>query len=222
MQLKKLLLVDDDEDLREALSEQLVMTEDFDVFEASDGASAMERVKDSLFDLVKSESDGIDVLFANAGLGSVVPLGEITEEHFDGIFDVNVKGTLFTVQKALPLMKKGGSIIMTGSTTGSMGTPAFSVYSASKAAIRNFARVWAQDLRGTGIRINVLSPGATETDALLDITGKEGADAMSQMMPLERLGKTSELAAVAAFLASDDSSFMTGSEVFADGGQAQI
>ena len=94
---------------------------------------------DSLFDLVKSESDGIDVLFANAGLGSVVPLGEITEEHFDGIFDVNVKGTLFTVQKALPLMKKGGSIIMTGSTTGSMGTPAFSVYSASKAATAPFA-----------------------------------------------------------------------------------
>lgn len=123
---------------------------------------------DRLFEAVKAEKGSIDVLFANAGLGNLAPLGAITPEAFDQVFDVNVKGTLFTVQKALPLLKSGSSIILTGSTTGVMGTPAFSVYSASKAAIRNFARSWAQDLRGTGIRINVLVPGPTETEALID------------------------------------------------------
>jgi len=123
---------------------------------------------DRLFEAVKAEKGSIDVLFANAGLGNLAPLGAITPEAFDQVFDVNVKGTLFTVQKALPLLKSGSSIILTGSTTGVMGTPAFSVYSASKAAIRNFARSWAQDLRGTGIRINVLVPGPTATEALID------------------------------------------------------
>src|SRR6202045_482164 len=119
-----------------------------------------------LFATVQAEKGQVDVLFANAGIGAMSPLGAISEEQFDRVFDVNVKGTLFTVQKALPLMRSGGSIILTGSTTGSMGTPAFSVYSATKAAIRNFARSWALDLKGTGIRVNVLSPGATTTPGL--------------------------------------------------------
>lgn len=182
---------------------------------------------DHLFDTVKSAKGRIDVLFANAGLGALAPLGTISEESFDHVFDVNVKGTLFTVQKALPLMKAGGSIILTGSTTGSTGTFAFSVYSASKAAIRNFARSWALDLQGTGIRVNVLSPGVTETPGLmngLEATGmKDGlvAQLISQTA-LGRMGDPNETAAAALFLASDDSSFMTGSEVFVDGGQAQI
>jgi NAD(P)-dependent dehydrogenase (short-subunit alcohol dehydrogenase family) len=182
---------------------------------------------DRLFDTVKAEKGSIDVLFANAGLGNLAPLGAITPDAFDQVFDVNVKGTLFTVQKALPLLKAGSSIILTGSTTGVMGTPAFSVYSASKAAIRNFARSWAQDLRGTGIRINVLVPGPTETDALIDGFAQTGMGdqiiaGLIQGTPIGRLGNPSEVGAVAAFLASDDSSFMTGSEIFVDGGHAQI
>src|ERR1700737_1013659 len=129
---------------------------------------------DRLFATVQAEKGHVDVLFANAGIGGLNPLGSISEEQFDKIFDVNVKGTLFTVQKALPLMRAGGSIILTGSTTGSMGTPAFSVYSATKAAIRNFARSWALDLKGTGIRVNVLSPGATTTPGLLNGLAKTG------------------------------------------------
>jgi NAD(P)-dependent dehydrogenase (short-subunit alcohol dehydrogenase family) len=182
---------------------------------------------DRLFTQVRDERGAIDVLFANAGIGTLAPLGAITTEQIDSVFDVNVKGTLFTVQKALPLLKKGSSIILTGSTTGSRGTPAFSVYSASKAAIRNFARSWALDLRGTGIRVNVLSPGPTETPGLLRglaRTGKQEAmlAGLREQTALGRLGDPAEMAAVALFLASDDSSFMTGSEVFADGGLAQI
>ena len=169
----------------------------------------------------------VDILFANAGIGNMSPLGAISEEQFDKVFDVNVKGTLFTVQKALPLMRSGGSIILTGSTTGSMGTPAFSVYSATKAAIRNFARSWALDLKGTGIRVNVLSPGATTTPGLLNGLAKTGMQeallaGFASQAPLERVGNPDETAAVALFLASDDSSFMTGSEVFVDGGLAQV
>src|SRR3984893_13673149 len=129
---------------------------------------------DRLFATVQAEKGHVDVLFANAGIGNMSPLGAISEEQFDKVFDVNVKGTLFTVQKALPLIRTGGSIILTGSTTGSMGTPAFSVYSATKAAIRNFARSWALDLKGTGIRVNVLSPGATTTPGLLNGLAKTG------------------------------------------------
>lgn len=177
---------------------------------------------DRLYERVRSEQGRLDILFANAGLGDVAPLGEIPPEQFDRTFGVNVKGTLFTVQKALPLLKTGSSIILTGSTTGVMGTPAFSIYSASKAAVRNFARSWAQDLRGTGIRVNILVPGGTETETVMrDI----GADVMTQIgaaSPLGRLGHPSETAAVAAFLASDDSSYMTGGEIFVDGGLAQI
>lgn len=179
-----------------------------------------------LFETVRAKSGRIDILFANAGLGNLAPLGAIDEASFDVTFDVNVKGTLFTVQKALPLMQAGGSIILTGSTTGSTGTPAFSVYSATKAAIRNFARSWALDLKGTGIRVNVLSPGATETPGLKGLAnvGEEDAllEGFASQIPLGRIGHPEETAAVALFLASDESSFMTGSEVFADGGAAQV
>ena len=182
---------------------------------------------DRMFATIREHSGRLDILFANAGLGELVPLGQITEAHFDKTFDVNVRGTLFTVQKALPLMRAGGSIILTGSTTGSMGTPAFSVYSATKAAIRNFARSWALDLKGTGIRVNVLSPGATRTPGLLEGLAKTGMQEIllagfASQAPLERVGNADETAAVASFLASDDSSFMTGSEVFVDGGLAQV
>ena len=182
---------------------------------------------DRLFDTVRSAKGRIDVLLANAGLGVLEPLGQISEESFDKTFDVNVKGTLFTVQKALPLMGAGGSIILTGSTTDAKGTAAFSVYSASKAAIRNFARSWAVDLKGTGIRVNVLSPGPTETPGLMNALASTGMkDAMSAGLAAQtvmgRMGDPDEIAAVALFLASDDSSFMTGSEVYVDGGLAQI
>ncbi len=177
---------------------------------------------DRLYQTVKAERGGLDILFANAGTGAVAPLGEITPEQFDETFDVNVKGLLFTVQKALPLMGAGSSIILTGSTTGVMGTPQFSVYSASKAAVRNLARSWALDLRGAGIRVNVLSPGPTRTELALDVMGEEAMTALGATTPLGRMGDPSETGAVAAFLASPDSSFMTGGEVFVDGGLAQV
>lgn len=181
---------------------------------------------DRLFSVVREKSGRVDVLFANAGLGKIEPLGAIDEASFDLTFGVNVKGTLFTVQKALPLMTAGGSIILTGSTTGSTGTPAFSVYSATKAAVRNFARSWALDLKGTGIRVNVLSPGSTDTPGLRGLATPGEEDALVEGfvadIPLGRVGRPEEIAAVALFLASDDSSFMTGSEVFVDGGSAQV
>lgn len=177
---------------------------------------------DRLYATVKAERGSVDVLFANAGTGLFAPLGEITPEHYDQIFDVNVKGLVFTVQKALPLMRRGSSIILTGSSTGVMGTPQFSIYSATKAAIRNLARSWALDLRGTGIRVNVLSPGPTKTELALEIVGEEAFDALGSTTPIGRVGDPSETGAVAAFLASSDSSYMTGGEVFVDGGLAQV
>ena len=183
---------------------------------------------DRVFEQVKASKGRVDVLFANAGIGDLQPLGSITEDSFDRVFGVNVKGTLFTVQKALPLMKAGGSIILTGSTAGSMATPAFSVYSATKSAIRNLARGWALDLKGTGIRVNVLSPGATATPGLLEGIASQagGRDALLPgliaLTPLGRIAEPEEIAAAALFLASDDSSYMTGSELFVDGGAAQV
>ncbi len=177
---------------------------------------------DRLYETVKAERGGLDILFANAGTGSFAPLGQITAEHYDQIFDVNVKGLIFSVQKALPLMKEGGSIILTGSSAGSTGTPAFSVYSATKAAVRNLARTWALDLRGTGVRVNVLSPGPTKTELAVGALGEEGLRAIGESTALGRMGDPEESAAAAAFLASSDSSFMTGGEVFVDGGLAQV
>ncbi|MEQ7870648.1 SDR family oxidoreductase [Chromohalobacter salexigens] len=177
---------------------------------------------DRVFETIQKEKGHLDVLVANAGVGQFASLGQITEEHYDYIFDINVKGTLFTVQKALPLMKNGGSIILTGSTVGSMGTPAMSIYSASKAAVRNLVRSWAHDLRGTGIRVNVMSPGPTKTDKLMELLPSDVLSEMNRTVPLERLGDPKETAGAVAFLASDDSSFMTGSEVFVDGGYAQV
>ena len=158
----------------------------------------------------------------NAGAGTIAPLAVATEAHFDQTFDVNVKGVFFTVQKALPLLKNGGSIILTGSSAGATGAPGMSAYSASKAAVRNLARTWAEDLKGTGIRVNVLSPGATATELAKEALGEEGLKAYGAMTALQRMGDPAELGAAAAFLASDDSSFMTASEVAVDGGLAQL
>jgi NAD(P)-dependent dehydrogenase (short-subunit alcohol dehydrogenase family) len=177
---------------------------------------------DRLYSAVKAERGTLDIVFANAGAGNQLPLGKITAEHVDEIFDTNVKGLIFTVQKALPLMGHGGSIILTGSSAGTTGAPAFSVYSASKAAVRNLARTWAQDLKGTGIRVNVLSPGPTATELAKAALGEEGMKVFASMNPLERMADPAEIAAAAVFLASQDSSFMTASEVAVDGGLAQI
>lgn len=177
---------------------------------------------DRLYEVVKAERGRLDILFANAGTGALAPLGEITPEQYDETFDVNVKGLVFTVQKALPLMSAGSSIILTGSSAGAMGTAQLSVYSATKAAIRNMARSWALDLRGTGIRVNVLSPGPIKTELSMAAVGEDALDAFAATSPLGRTGDVTETAAVAAFLASSDSSFMTGGEVFVDGGLAQV
>jgi NAD(P)-dependent dehydrogenase (short-subunit alcohol dehydrogenase family) len=177
---------------------------------------------DRLYATVKAERGTLDIVFANAGAGSQLPLGEITTEHIDEIFDTNVKGSIFTIQKALPLMGQGGSIILTGSSAGTTGAPALSAYSASKAAVRNLARSWAEDLNGTGIRVNVLSPGPTATELAKEALGEEGMKHFASMNPLRRMADPAEIAAAAAFLASADSSFMTASEVAVDGGLAQI
>lgn len=177
---------------------------------------------DRLYRTVKEERGKLDIVFANAGTGLFAPLGEITPEHYDTIFDVNVKGLIFTVQKALPLLSEGASIILTGSTTGVMGTPQFSIYSATKAAVRNLARSWALDLRGTGIRVNVLSPGPIRTELAIDIVGEDALTGLGATTPVGRIGNPMETGAAAAFLASSDSSFMTGGEIFVDGGLAQV
>ncbi|MFT0174036.1 SDR family NAD(P)-dependent oxidoreductase [Paraburkholderia mimosarum] len=182
---------------------------------------------DRLFATVSEHSRTIDVLFANAGGGEFATLGEITEEHFDRIFSTNVRGTLFTVQKALPLLKDGASVILTGSIGATRGMPAFSVYSASKAAIRSFARGWILDLAPRKIRVNVLAPGATSTPGWHDLAPTEDAHKgmisfVESTTPLGRLADPSETASAALFLASDDSSFVNGTELFVDGGSAQI
>ena len=177
---------------------------------------------DRLYAAVQAAHGTLDIVFANAGTGSPLPLGEITAEHIDEIFDTNVKGLIFTVQKALPLMRAGSSIILTGSSAGTTGAPAFSAYSASKAAVRNLAKTWSEDLKGSGIRVNVLSPGPTATELAKAALGEEGMKVFASMNPLQRMAAPAEIGAVAAFLASQDSSFMTASEVAVDGGLAQI
>jgi NAD(P)-dependent dehydrogenase (short-subunit alcohol dehydrogenase family) len=186
------------------------------------GSVSDEADLDRLYAAVKAERGTLDIVFANAGAGSPLPLGKITAEHIDETFDTNVKGTIFTVQKALPLMGKGGSILLTGSSAGTTGAPGMSAYSASKAAVRNLARTWAEDLKGSGIRVNVLSPGATATELAKAALGEEGQKVYASMTPLQRMADPAEIGAAAAFLASSDSSFMTGSEVAVDGGLAQI
>jgi NAD(P)-dependent dehydrogenase (short-subunit alcohol dehydrogenase family) len=182
---------------------------------------------DAAFTTSREGAGRLDILFANAGGGSLAPLGEITEEQYETTFGANVKGVLFTVQKALPLLVDGASIILNSSTSGTKGTPAFSVYSATKAAVRNFARSWILDLASRKIRVNVLSPGPIETPGLAGLA--EDAEAtkalfaeLASPVPLRRIGRPSEVAAAAAFLASDEASFVNGIELFVDGGLAQI
>lgn len=186
------------------------------------GSVADQDDLDRLYAAVKAERGTLDIVFANAGVGSQLPLGQLTAEHIDDTFDTNVKGTIFTVQKALPLMGQGASIILTGSSAGTTGAPAFSAYSASKAAVRNLARSWAEDLKGTGIRVNVVSPGPTATDLAKSALGEEGMRVFAAMNPLQRMADPAEIGAAAAFLASSDSSFMTASELAVDGGIAQL
>jgi NAD(P)-dependent dehydrogenase (short-subunit alcohol dehydrogenase family) len=183
---------------------------------------------DRLYATIKKEKGRVDVVFANAGGGEFAPLGQITEAHFDKAFDINVKGLLFTVQKALPLMPDGGSIILNASIVSIKGMPAFSVYSATKAAVRSFARTWTVDLKERKIRVNALSPGPIATPAIDELAGgsKEKGDAfranMAAGVPMGRVGDPDEIAKAAVFLASDDASFVTGIELFVDGGMAQI
>jgi len=175
---------------------------------------------DRLYEIV-GKKGRLDIVFANAGFAEFAPLDRITEQHFDSLFNTNVKGALFTVQKSLPLLNDGGSIILTGSVAGSKGTPAFGTYGATKAAVRNFVRAWTVELKDRRIRSNVLSPGPTETPAI----GQQPADAMARLLstiPMGRMGEADEIAKAALFLASDDSSFVTGIELFVDGGRAQI
>lgn len=175
-----------------------------------------------LVDRIKGDGRTVHVLVANAACAELAKLGEIACDQIDRIFDVNVKGVILSVQTCLPLMSKGSSIILIGSVASVMGTAEHSLYSASKAAVRSFARCWAQDLRGTGIRINVLSPGPMLTDLAAETFGEDDMRARGSRTPLGRIGDPAEAAAAVAFLASEDSSFMTGSEVFVDGGSGQI
>lgn len=177
---------------------------------------------DKLFETVKKVKGKIDVLYASAGIGDFnVPIGSVTTEVYDKTFDVNVKGTIFTIQKALPLIPDGGSIIMTGSIAGSKGFPGMGVYNASKAAIRSLARTWTADLQSRKIRVNVIAPGHTDTNVFTGFP-QETLDALAKSVPLARMGKSEEIAKAALFLASDDSSYITGTEIVVDGGAAQI
>ena len=175
---------------------------------------------DRLYGAVKAKGK-LDVVFANAGVAEFSPLGKITEEHYDRLFNINVKGTLFTVQKALPLLNDGGSIILNGSVASVKGTPAFGVYGATKAALRSFVRTWTSDLKDRHIRSNVISPGPTDTPVI----DGQPADAIARIVstiPMGRMGESDEIAKAALFLASNDSSFVTGIELFVDGGRGQV
>jgi NAD(P)-dependent dehydrogenase (short-subunit alcohol dehydrogenase family) len=176
---------------------------------------------DRLYETVRTEKGHVDVVFANAGVGEVAPLGAVSSEHYERIFGVNVRGTLFTVQKALPLMRAGGAIILTGSIAGVKGLPGFDVYSASKAAIRSFVRTWTVELKDRGIRANVISPGTIDTPILAGLP-KEAIAQLVATIPMGRMGESEEIASAALFLASADSSFVTGIELFVDGGTAQV
>jgi NAD(P)-dependent dehydrogenase (short-subunit alcohol dehydrogenase family) len=177
---------------------------------------------DRLYETVRAKKGRIDILYASAGYGEFnVPLGQITEANIDQTFDTNVKGTLFTVQKALPLMTEGGSIIMTGSVASAKGFPGFTTYNASKAAVRSFARTWTTELKGRRIRVNVLSPGSIDTGVFAGVP-QQMKDQFVSIIPMGRMGESHEIATAALFLASSDSSFVTGVELFVDGGTAQV
>jgi NAD(P)-dependent dehydrogenase (short-subunit alcohol dehydrogenase family) len=176
---------------------------------------------DRLYQTVANVKSRIDIVFANAGVAEFVPFGSVTEEHFDKLFNINVRGTVFTVQKALPLLNDAGSIILNGSVASVKGTPAFGVYAASKAAIRSFVRTWTSDLKERRIRSNVVSPGPINTP----LASRQPAEVIARIVstiPMGRMGESDEIAKAALFLASDDSSFVTGIELFVDGGRAQI
>jgi NAD(P)-dependent dehydrogenase (short-subunit alcohol dehydrogenase family) len=182
---------------------------------------------DRLYAQIKKEKGKVDVVFANAGIAKYSPLGSIDEEHFDSIFNGNVKGMLFTVQGALPLMPDGASVILNASVVGSKGLPSNSVYAATKAAARSFARTWTTDLKARRIRVNAISPGPIDTEGLRELLGsaQAGQDRLKSInstVPLARLGLPDEIAKAAVFLASDDSSYVTGTELFVDGGFAQV
>jgi NAD(P)-dependent dehydrogenase (short-subunit alcohol dehydrogenase family) len=182
---------------------------------------------DRLFAQIKREKGRLDVLFANAGVAKYAPLGTITEEFYDSIFDINVKGLLFTVQKALPLMPDGASIVLNASIVGSKGLPANSVYAATKAAVRSFARTWTTDLKVRSIRVNAVSPGSIDTPGLNGLlasseAGEQRRKAINSAVPLGRFGTPDEIAKAVVFLASDDASYITGAELFVDGGFAQV
>jgi len=182
---------------------------------------------DDLFAKIRGEKGKLDILFANAGIAKYAALGDITEELYDSIFNVNVKGVLFTVQKALPLMPDGASIILNASVVGSKGLSANSVYSATKASIRSFARTWTTDLKHRRIRVNAISPGTIDTPGLNDLlasgdAGEQRRKMVASAIPLGRFGQPDEVARAVVFLASDDSSYVTGVELFVDGGFAQV
>ena len=182
---------------------------------------------DKLYDAVKAKTGRIDILFANAGVAELAPLAQVTEEHFDRMFNINVKGLFFTVQKALPLLRDGASIILNASIVASKGNPASSVYSSTKAAVRSLARTWTMDLKERKIRVNAISPGPIRTPAYDRIAqsgpqGKQMLDSIVTRVPMGRFGEPDEIAGAAVFLASDDSSFVTGTELFVDGGAAQV
>jgi NAD(P)-dependent dehydrogenase (short-subunit alcohol dehydrogenase family) len=181
---------------------------------------------DRLYDAVRDRGQGLDVLFANAATASFATLEQITEEDYDRIFDVNVKGTLVTVQKALPLLNDGASVILNASTAADNGTPAFGVYAASKAAVRSFARTWANELKGRGIRVNAISPGPIDTSGITELVGEQNAAAfkanLGDGVAMGRMGRPEEVAAAVAFLASADSSYIIGTNLYIDGGENQI
>ncbi len=182
---------------------------------------------DRVFEVIKKEAGRLDVLFANAGGGAFQALGQVTEDHFDKYFGINVKGTLFTVQKALPLMGKGGTIVVNGSNASVKGMPAFGVYAATKAALRSFVRTWATDLKGTGIRVNIVAPGVVVTPGYknelgLSDEGIKELEALAASTPAGRTGTPEEIAAAVLFLASSESSYITGTELFVDGGMTQV
>ncbi len=182
---------------------------------------------DNLFERIKERTGRLDILFANAGVGEIVALGDITEAHFDKTFGVNVKGTVFTVQKGLPLMPAGAAIVLSSSMVSIMGYPSFSVYAATKAALRSFARSWIVDLKGRNIRVNAISPGVTPTPGYdtLGLTKEQVRDFIESQVasiPMGRSGTVEEIAKAVLFLVSDDSSYVNGIELFVDGGAAQI